>query len=333
MSSTGDGDRSFQDIFRGTDAENPNGPFIQLIAFVLTIVFLFFLLYMSCVLCRCGCRVAYTLAYPVRWCARRVGRARRMRRVRSRVAQRKPRLAQHPDDLCRCPIDASGAGIDDGDGDDAPETATRYCVDERLLCTKQPYCVAHRKQRRERRTALADRFRNARYTFSELYYSKQKRQFQRERSCDALADSIARRLRAPDAPPPTEGFVYMYASEYDLDLQEAHTGSRDVDCDEVFFYKIGFTTRSPAKRIAEHDSAVFVSGTKDGVEFVDYVRVLDVRSAESIVHALLCDERYQRFDAADCAFEVEWFLVEHEKAASTLRRAAKMVSQEIDKNE
>lgn len=318
--------KSFSDIFRGDEAQ-ANGIGTQLLAMALTVVFLLFLIFMSFLLCRGACRCCYIVAFPLRWCFGKVQRRRRFQRVRQRIARNKPRLAEHDSPLCRCPIDASGAGVDI-DGDQSDKDA-RYCDNERLLSAHQPYCAAHTKQRRSRQTALARRFRNGRFTFAELYYSASRRAFQRERTCEALAESIAEKLRAPDATPPTEGFVYVYMSEYDLQIQEAQTGSRAVDCDEVFFYKIGFTTRHPRKRIREHDEAVFASGKDDGVEFVDYVRVLDVRSAERIVHAMLCDDRYQRFDSIDCAFEVEWFLVSHERALEAMRRAATMVEDAI----
>ncbi len=326
----GDATRRFAEILRG-DGDEPNSLPLQVTAAILTVLFLAFLLMLVCCMCRCVFRVVYRLAFPLRWGVRSVRRKLHMKRVRQRIARWQPRLAEHPTELCRCPIDASGAGIElagaeDDDDDDKQADARRYCSSERSVADGKPYCDAHRKQRRSRATALAQRFRNGRYTFAELYYSARQRRFLEERAaCEALIDSVVARLRAPDGVPPTEGFVYMYNNEFDLQLQEAHTGTRIVECDEVFFYKIGFTTRDPARRLREHDDAVFPSGTRDGVEFVDYVRVRDVRSAERIVHALLCEERYQRFDAIDCAFEVEWFLVTHESAVDTLRSAAKMV--------
>jgi len=266
------------------------------LAYVLAALVFALLVYAFALVVIYTARISYRLTRfavsPITWA---YGKWRLHRRNKSR----------HPFHLCRHKVRESGKLI--------------RCHEERVRRHRenvQPFCAVHVLFHENLRDDAEKRFQNVKFPFAERYH----------RDLEDCAQLVKKELEQAQQRKGTEGFIYVYVSQYDLDQQILDLGALCED--ETFFYKIGFTTQTPYSRIKQQDGAVFPSGTKKGVKDRDYWQVSDALSAEQLVHAKLCRVRYKRFDQDDVAFEQEWFLTTFSLVQETMQRAARIVNTE-----
>lgn len=243
-------------------------------------------------------RVFHRVILIAIWPVRRITWA-----VWSRIRNRRA-PPRHPPHLCRRRVAVKGV--------QGMCRRERYRLHERSLA---PYCSEHYAKQRQRRDPSARQFDNDRYSWSEKFHAGPVEGLLGK----ALAEA-AERENTDD----TDGFIYMYVTAYDLTEQRIDLDK--LEDDDLFFFKVGMTVRSPDQRLREHDSALFPTGSKRGVEGQDVFAVDNARSAESIAHALLAGVRYRRFDQIDAAFEKEWFLSTFRKVNEAMKCAAERVN-------
>lgn len=180
--------------------------------------------------------------------------------------------------------------------------------------TLTPYCERH-WSRECRRHAMETRhfeIKGSKYTFNLRYSNAEvdicklmrtevRQARQRQRDGNAIDDL--------DSAP---GFLYVYTSTVDNKAVELRRG----DTNQMYFWKIGMTRKKSAKaRVDQWKNARFVN--KEGVGWWS-TRGNSALSAEQLVHALLANARYSRFNDKEDAFEIEWFFVSYEKAKEAI---------------
>lgn len=165
------------------------------------------------------------------------------------------------------------------------------------------YCPRHTAERREQAASVKESVRRFAdlppYTLLEVFHSLKLAPLP-ERVAEIVADEI-------DEPEP--GFVYLYQRDSD---EAARVAGKHM-------YKIGFTTRTVAERLAEFDDA----------QLLFSVSSLDARLAEELVHARLAQCRYRRYNTRTAAFEVEWFYGRSDFFAAIMRQTAAVVEANI----
>ena len=176
-----------------------------------------------------------------------------------------------------------------------------------------PFCAKHWREHERSCDPGAAQFNNPHYPCAEKFHK-------------TPADCLSEKNRALDNAAEREsypGYVYIYVSSFDLRAQSVDV--QNLEEDEVFFYKVGMTRRTPSVRVHEQTGAVFVSGTDRGERGRDYFAVDNAISAEAIVHAELCRDRYRRFDSAEGDFEDEWFLGTRREIVTAMKSAVEIV--------
>jgi T5orf172 domain len=107
------------------------------------------------------------------------------------------------------------------------------------------------------------------------------------------------------------GYIYLFTSTFDGERPRATTSA--------FFYKIGETRVRDVKmrlsQLNKDGDVVFLNQTGKDVWPVN-----DARAAEMIVHARLCDKRFERFNSRTRRSEIEWFFVSYDTAKEIIEK-------------
>lgn len=166
-----------------------------------------------------------------------------------------------------------------------------------------PFCAAHWKDERRRVAIEVSEFeqKGAKYTPNLRW---------RASKSDVCHD-IKSEIKQARKRGPKPGFVYIFTSSRDQALVPKSGGDS-----QIYFYKIGMTTQATAKeRVKEWPDSVFEN--KEGRGYWEVKG--NALSAEQLIHTLLVNDRFTRFNPETDQFETEWFHVSYERAASAIK--------------
>jgi len=165
-----------------------------------------------------------------------------------------------------------------------------------------PFCARHWKEEARRVSIEVSEFeqKGAKYT-TNLRWRASKSDV-----CRDLKSEIEQAKKRPTKP----GFIYIFTSRRDQTLVP-----RSGSDSQIYFYKIGMTTKASAiERVKKWPDSVFDNKEGHGYWAVAH----NALSAEQLIHTLLVNDRFTRFNPETDQFETEWFYVSYERAVSAI---------------